>query len=118
MAAFCVRHREEYSRTCKSLTRVLKEQKTLKEQGNLAWHSGRRRSLGNSGVASAESSTGGGEGSAREHPLHGDGPDHMSASAGEIEGQEDEATDWDAAWEDPHWWYDWQWYGYGFNSRR
>ena len=85
MAAFCVRHREEYSRTCKSLTRVLKEQKTLKEQGSLAWHSGRRRSLGTSGMGSAGSSTRGGEVPAEEHPLHGDASEHMSVSAGENE---------------------------------
>ena len=115
MAAFCVRHREEYSRTCKSLTRVLKEQKTLKEQGSLAWHSGRRRSLGTSGMGSAGSSTRGGEVPAEEHPLHGDAPEHMSVSAGENEGQEEESTDWGADWEDPYWWSGWQWYGQNYD---
>ena len=114
MAAFCVRHREEYSRTCKSLTRVLKEQKTLKDQGSLAWHTGRRRSLVDSGATSAGSSTRGGVDSAVENPLHGDAPEHLSASAGENEDhQEDESTDWTAEWEDPQWWwYGWQWSDY------
>lgn len=44
MTAFIVRHREEYARTCKAMTRVMQEQRTLASQTKDAWHSGRRRS--------------------------------------------------------------------------
>lgn len=45
MAAFCVRHREEYAKTCKALTRVMKERKMLKKKDTKnTWHSERRLS--------------------------------------------------------------------------
>lgn len=44
MAAYCARHREEYARTCKALTRVLREQRTLSRQSHESWRSGRRQS--------------------------------------------------------------------------
>ncbi|CAK9091992.1 unnamed protein product [Durusdinium trenchii] len=36
MVSFCVRHREEYARTCKALTRVMQEQKSLPDMTSQA----------------------------------------------------------------------------------
>lgn len=43
-SAFCVRHREDYARTCKALTRVMREQNQLGLHPKHAWRSGRRSS--------------------------------------------------------------------------
>lgn len=59
MTAFCARHREEYARTCKALTRVMREQQTLQHQGRHAWRSGRVGGTGSRGPSTAGSSRGG-----------------------------------------------------------
>ena len=116
MSAFCVRHREEHTRTCKALTRVMREQKTLQSQGKAAWHSGRRASrstqLTSDAVSTAGPSSRGGDSVRRQQPLH----DAEHGEQGEGAQEEDQAgegtqdydeEDWDQWWSEDYWWWWW-----------
>ena len=102
MAAFCVRHREEYVRICKALTRVMKEQRQAGHSEPQAWHSGRRSSQASLGPirerADARSSRTGGS-SDRASPR----PPKEEARDGDEE-QDEEQEAWGAG-ED--WWWRW-----------
>lgn len=116
MSAFCVRHREEYARTCKAMTRVMREQNQLELHPKHAWHSGRRSSQStlepNTIRPEARSTqTGGSSERASETPSHvGEQP-----TGGDEETHTAEETEWpdytDAWW----WWYQpymgWDWSG-------
>ncbi len=116
MSAFCVRHREEHTRTCKALTRVMREQKTLQSQGKAAWHSGRRASrstqLTSDAVSTAGPSSRGGDSVRRQQPLH----DAEHGEQGEGAQEEDQAgegtqhydeEDWHQWWSEDYWWWWW-----------
>ena len=95
MVSFCVRHREEYARTCKALTRVMREQKSLPDMTSQAWHSGRRQS-----VSTARPSTGGGS---SDLATEGD----TEATPTEDNGEEaQDETEW--TWDDAWWWSTWE----------
>ncbi|CAK8992683.1 unnamed protein product [Durusdinium trenchii] len=95
MVSFCVRHREEYARTCKALTRVMREQKSLPDMTSQAWHSGRRQS-----VSTARPSTGGGS---SDLATEGDTEATPTEDYGE-EAQDETEWTWDDAW----WWSTWE----------
>ena len=96
MVAFCVRHREEYARTCKALTRVMREQKSLPSLTSHAWHSGRRQS-----VSTARPSTGGGSSdlATEETEEHQDDADEAEDA--------EESTGGEWAWDAEWWWHSW-----------
>ena len=95
MVSFCVRHREEYARTCKALTRVMQEQKSLPDMTSQAWHSGRRQS-----VSTARPSTGGGS-----SDLATEGDTEATPTEDYDEEAQDE-TEW--TWDDAWWWSTWE----------
>ena len=106
MAAFCVRHREEYARTCKALTRVMKEQRQLGQQGPQAWHSGRRNSQGSmepipERAPARSSRTGGSSDRAANTASESDGL--TTTETVENPAEEDDPT-----WEEDETW--WWWY--------
>jgi len=117
MSAFCVRHREEYTRTCKALTRVMREQRTLQDQGKTAWHSGRRASkstqLTSDALSTAGPSSRGGDSVRQQHPQReteqgeeGDGAQEEEDQTG-VDDQDYYEEYWDQWWNDDYWWW-WQ----------
>ena len=126
MAAFCVRHREEYARTCKALTRVMRESSSLAGVRSEAWHSGRRaaskqRTSATGSWSRNASSKGSGRGGdaesmggsqhLQETQAEADGEDSEDRAQHAIEDQEsqqDEDWTWEGydwwSWDDSWWW--------------
>ena len=121
MAAFCVRHREEYAKTCKALTRVMKERKMLKKKDHKTnWHSERRLSRSSAlTLTDSRSERSGRQGgtsdlasegiSGDQDPAEADEPPEGDAEEGERWDDYDDWWYWTTGWMDPAWYQD-AWY--------
>lgn len=109
MAAFCARHREEYAKACKALTRVMKERKNASQPEAEVWRSSRRQSWNTDtswwrSPSARSSARGGTSDLASEAPRETEEQDGQE----EAPGGNEEAAWWDeAGWYDDAWW----WYG-------
>ncbi|CAK9006036.1 Retrovirus-related Pol polyprotein from transposon RE1 (Retro element 1) (AtRE1) [Includes: Protease RE1 [Durusdinium trenchii] len=87
MVSFCVRHREEYARTCKALTRVMREQKPgTQDEDSRCLRQGHPQGGGSSDLAT--------EGDTEATPTEDNGE----------EAQDETEWTWDDAW----WWSTWE----------
>lgn len=100
MTAFIARHREEYARTCKALTRVMREQRTLPNQHTDAWRSGRRSSTSTATPPTPSSQT-------MRSDSQG-GSQHSYMDTMDEEAEEGSAEGPEESWTDDDWW--WWWY--------
>ena len=111
MTAFCVRHREEYVRTCKALTRVLREEKSLQHQAPNAWSSSRRSSQSWpteswSNPYSERANSGGVASEPAEEEAYDDDETEQPEEVSEVDYWQD--AWWQEAWD----WSDYSWWSY------
>ncbi len=113
MAAFCARHREEYAKACKALTRVMKERKSKSssQPDEGMWRSSRRQSWNTTPSLRNPSARSSARGGTSDLASEGQHEDEEQNDQEEETGGRDTTTQWDGeGWSDGDWW--WWYMGY------